>query len=49
MKNTIEPYRIVLRRPIKSPIRPTSNEEANAPTSRIATVVPIAARDGWLK
>jgi hypothetical protein len=46
MKNTMDPYRMVLRRPIMSPILPTRRDDINAPTSKIATTVPISARDG---
>lgn len=40
---------MVLRRPIISPILPTPNDEIKAPTSRIATMVPISARLGVWK
>jgi hypothetical protein len=46
MKKVMDPYRIVLRRPRMSPTFPTSNEATRAPTSRIATTVPMVARDG---
>jgi len=46
MKKVIEPYRIVLRRPIMSPMRPTDIDDMNAPTSRMATIVPISALEG---
>jgi hypothetical protein len=48
-KNTIEPYRMVLLRPIKSPTRPTNREDINAPISRMATAVPMVAGEGWSK
>lgn len=40
---------MVLRRPIISPILPTPNDEMKAPTSRMATMVPISARLGVWK
>lgn len=40
---------MVLRRPIISPILPTPNDEMKAPTSKIATIVPISARLGSWK
>jgi len=45
-KNIIEPYKIVLFLPIISPTRPTTKDEQNAPTSRIATIVPTSADPG---
>jgi len=48
-KNMHDPYRIVFRRPIMSPIRPTIRDEIKAPTSRMATIVPICALEGWPK
>ena len=47
-KKIMDPYRIVLRRPIISPIRPTPNEAIRAPISRMATMVPTSAGPGWL-
>ena len=48
-KNIIEPYKIVFFLPIISPTLPTTRDEQNAPISRIATMVPTSAREGWLK
>lgn len=45
-KKIMEPYRIVRRRPMMSPIRPTQSEATKAPTSRMATMVPTSAREG---
>jgi hypothetical protein len=43
------PYRMVFFLPITSPMRPVTSEDTSAPTSRIATIVPISALEGWLK
>jgi hypothetical protein len=45
-KKMQEPYKIVFRRPMMSPTRPTIRDEIKAPISRIATIVPTSALDG---
>lgn len=45
-KKIIDPKNIVLLLPSKSPTFPIANEDMNAPTSRIATIVPISAAPG---
>jgi hypothetical protein len=48
-KKIHDPYRIVFRRPMISPTRPTIKEEMKAPISRMATMVPTSALLGSLK